>query len=265
MITPDDPRHGTYAGLVAHQKTGVAPCPACRAAGAKTRKAWRLDTHRNGPRTVPLGERAWRIACATPVLQLVRETGLAAETIHRMRRVGPGQVVKRSTRDRVLAAGIPTAIGVQRRLRALCAAGWSMQEVATFVGTTHADNYRKLLIRSNVKYVRESMAQAITNAYSTLASLNPPDERSASRSRNRARSNGWAPPSAWIDVDIDDPEAQPDPGWRPRGYGDKADLVEDFDWLVSQGESAELAAERLGVQVATIRTYRRDLEREDAA
>lgn len=40
-LTPDDPRHGTRAGIAAHQRQEIPTCQACRDEGARIRKAQR--------------------------------------------------------------------------------------------------------------------------------------------------------------------------------------------------------------------------------
>lgn len=52
-MSPQDPRHGTYAGASAHWKSGERPCEPCLAAGRRTRKRNRLAEAAGAPRTVP--------------------------------------------------------------------------------------------------------------------------------------------------------------------------------------------------------------------
>lgn len=54
-MSPDDPRHGTYAGTVAHYLSGIATCPPCREAGAEYRRhrRTRLYLKRSGSMVVP--------------------------------------------------------------------------------------------------------------------------------------------------------------------------------------------------------------------
>jgi len=44
-MTPDDPRHGTNAGYVAHRTTGVEPCQPCRKAAADYERQRFYDSH----------------------------------------------------------------------------------------------------------------------------------------------------------------------------------------------------------------------------
>jgi hypothetical protein len=42
-MTPDDPRHGTRAGCIAHRKDGERPCDPCRIADNAYMRAFRSD------------------------------------------------------------------------------------------------------------------------------------------------------------------------------------------------------------------------------
>ena len=52
-MSPNDPRHGTYAGAVAHWLEGGRPCPACFTAETRYRKARKLKHLRGEPVTFP--------------------------------------------------------------------------------------------------------------------------------------------------------------------------------------------------------------------
>lgn len=52
-MSPDDPRHGTYAGHVAHSEHGVPMCEACRAAGTRYMKRRRMRVQNGEQLTVP--------------------------------------------------------------------------------------------------------------------------------------------------------------------------------------------------------------------
>jgi transcriptional regulator with XRE-family HTH domain len=119
-------------------------------------------------------------------------------------------------------------------------------------------------------YVRRSTAERIAALYDEL-SMQLPDEstptgrKNASYARTVARKRGWLPPLAWDDIDQDESPrtGQSRPPGRP---GVLTQILEDFDWLTSAGESPEKAAERVGVTLATIRDYRlraarREMER----
>lgn len=204
-MPPDDPRHGTYAGAVAHQKSGelLQVCTPCLLAARRARKRWRLAKMHGREHTVPLGKEAWRLLTCTTAEQMARRSGIGLSSIHRLRSAGPDTVVLASTRDKILAANLPTAIGIQRRLRALARLGWSMRMVAAEMGTRWPDNLLVLLRRDQVKYVREDFALAVVAVYERLSMRLPPDGPGVSRARNRALAEGWYPPLAWDDIDHD--------------------------------------------------------------
>ena len=53
-MSPDDPRHGRYAGAVAHWlENRESPCPACYRAETRYRKQRKLDLLGGNPRLVP--------------------------------------------------------------------------------------------------------------------------------------------------------------------------------------------------------------------
>lgn len=52
-MTPEDPRHGTYAGGRAHRDLGQKPCRPCADAEARYQKARELDQLNGRPRMVP--------------------------------------------------------------------------------------------------------------------------------------------------------------------------------------------------------------------
>ena len=53
-MLPDDPRHGTDAGRVAHWRDGEKPCAPCARAAARAYAMRQLDAMRGTPRTVPI-------------------------------------------------------------------------------------------------------------------------------------------------------------------------------------------------------------------
>lgn len=94
--------------------------------------------------------------------------------------------------------------GVQRRLHALQAIGWSATALAGELGV-HRSAVQKLMRsqRSNT-----ATLAAVTDLYDRL-SMTPGPHRAAAR---YAAAHGWAPPLAWDDHSIDDPTAQPHRG-----------------------------------------------------
>lgn len=156
------------------------------------------------------------------------------------------------------------AIGSHRRVQALEAIGWTRADISKELG--HKRDYIKHVLAADVIFTRT--AEAIENVYEQLSETVPQDAptrragqwRKHETTRERARKAGYPPPSAWFGVDIDDPEAEPDPGWREYRRPITA-LLEDFDWLVGNGESEHMAATQLGVTLDAVQVARRRLER----
>lgn len=100
-------------------------------------------------------------------------------------------------------------IGTLRRLRALCALGWSTEHLAAELGVIRSA-VNNLMIYRDGRTVRPSTANAVAALYDRLSMTPGPSELS----RSRAAAKGWAPPLAWDDdEDMDDPKTKPY-AWR---------------------------------------------------
>lgn len=91
--------------------------------------------------------------------------------------------------------------GTRRRIQALLAAGWSTATIATHMDWIPGNIYR--LTRQT--HVTHRTAETVATIYEALAYTpvtDPP--RSIQRSRALAARNGWVPPMAWDDIDLDD-------------------------------------------------------------
>lgn len=204
-MSPDDPRHGSHAGAVAHWRAGETPCGPCGVAAYQDGKAARLDQARGRPRMVELGEKAWRIVCDSPRSQLAERTGILHHNLLGYEKTGPRMRVRRRTRDRLEQAGerpFWTTIGIQRRLQALTAAGWSMCEVSLRTGVD-TDVLKRIRRHPNPQFVKIRIGEAIAETYEDLQLLVAPAGRSSSWMRAEARRRGYAPALAWDDIDHD--------------------------------------------------------------
>ena len=94
------------------------------------------------------------------------------------------------------------ATGTRRRLRALSAIGWSLAALAAEMEYANPRSMQFMLHRDKVN--RETAAK-IAALFDRL-SMTPGPSKSA---RDRALSKGWAPPLAWDEGTIDDPNAVP--------------------------------------------------------
>ena len=96
------------------------------------------------------------------------------------------------------------ALGTQRRIKAMCAMGWTMEWIAGRLGVSVAMVSRTALVAEAVTAARAREIAALYNEVSVLSGPSEIVRRSAKRKR-------WAPPAAWDDID--------DPDERPKGLG----------------------------------------------
>lgn len=148
-----------------------------------------------------------------------------------------------------LAGGaVVDATGARRRIQALCAIGWSVQKVSQRSGIDRQAIDK--IMRGAATSART--VRAIREAYDGLWDEAPAESThyekcAVSRTRNHARAAGWAPPMAWDDETIDDPEATPSTGEFERHRVD----LDEWAHLVRSGESPARAAARIGTSLAT--------------
>lgn len=98
---------------------------------------------------------------------------------------------------------VPT-LGTARRIQALACLGWSTAELSRRLGM-HRSYLLKTLDRDTVEAMT---ALAVRRLYDEL-SMTWCTTLAASRTAAEARARGWAPPLAWDERAIDDPDAQP--------------------------------------------------------
>lgn len=149
------------------------------------------------------------------------------------RGMGPSKGLRAENAEKLLAVravpenlGSAVAVegaGIRRRLQALIAGGWPQAQLASRL-SMGPGNFGTLLHAEGVEVVAAT-ARAVTDLYEQMWRAAPADHgvtlQAASRARNQARANGWAPVGAWDDDTIDDPSAHPD--WTglcgtPQGY-----------------------------------------------
>ncbi len=101
------------------------------------------------------------------------------------------------------------AVGAVRRIRALATLGWSFREIGRRSGIT-----QRSIVDLNtgvIRNVRPDTYEAICRVYDELWDQPAPERRDGITGRmiRYAAKQGWAPPLAWDDDDIDDPAAEP--------------------------------------------------------
>lgn len=206
-MSPDDPRHGTTAGAQQHWKDGEAACDPCTTAYRRRRKRRDLDALGGRPHMVELGEKAYRVVCAYTPTELQRATQIPRNKFSDWRHDGPHARVHRRTREAVEAAatlGLPTAIGMQRRLQALAVIGKPLSEIAPVIGVAQSSLGR---LRRNRRptFVRQSVAPLVIEYYEKhqMDPVPEPPNHSQTQTMRLAHKHNWLPPFAWDDIDLD--------------------------------------------------------------
>lgn len=98
------------------------------------------------------------------------------------------------------------ATGTKRRIQALSALGWSTVVLGQRLGKLEV-NIRELTNRTSK--VRLRTAREISELYDELSMTRPPLTHGVKIVLAHARKNNYAPPLAWDDDMIDDPDAWP--------------------------------------------------------
>lgn len=101
---------------------------------------------------------------------------------------------------------MPSAVGSTRRVRALVALGWSQHELCRRTGLSPSTMSH--LIRGSVDRTNTDVVFRVAKLYDELSMTPGPSDYQ----RGRAKQHGWAPPLAWDDDTIDNPQAKPDLG-----------------------------------------------------
>lgn len=113
------------------------------------------------------------------------------------------------------------ATGTVRRIQALTAIGWSITAQAQRM-RRGARAHAHLLYATQVT---AGIARLVARQYEQLSGTAAPVGQYSLRTRRWAMGQGWPPPLAWEDVDIDDPDAVPNLGADTDDFVDEV-LVE---------------------------------------
>jgi hypothetical protein len=122
-------------------------------------------------------------------------------------------------REGRLQPGMVPAVGVTRRLQALSALGWTVNDIAARMGTTAVNVHQ--MRRGRSAEVTRMVAARVNAVYEELSGTAGPSVRV----RGHAQRQGWAPPLAWDDDAIDNPDAKPVTASAPRSRIDLDDLA----------------------------------------
>lgn len=129
------------------------------------------------------------------------------------------------------------ALGAARRIQALCAIGYSMEDIGARIGV-HRTNIG-MYASGKWQLMSRRLFTAVLDLYEDCWDQPGGNERAARKAAER----GWVPPLAWDDDALDDPAAVPDTGKRTR----RADgQFENLEWLLSAGVGWEEACRRAG-------------------
>lgn len=210
--------HGTTARAKGRPACGVpaCSCPPCRAAENaydKRRRYLNATGRTLMVDTTPVAAHLRRLFDAgAGWSQLAAATGCSSSTLHA---IHTGRILecRRATANKILAVqagdAIPhgrmlPAIGSIRRLHALLAAGHRCLDISAASGVEHS--MISDLVNERLTATKRHVAERIDAGYRRLVN----STGTSARSKNRALRCGWAPPGAWDDDTIDDPNALPD-------------------------------------------------------
>lgn len=217
MSTKTLPAHGTYArGNGAPGYREPCTCGPCYQAMRRGRKKYTVNRQLGRPGLVdatPARERLNLLTVTMTWAQICAATGNESRNLQLIAD-GRRTQIRRSTLTRILAVQpeppapgkYVDATGIRRRIQALRAIGWSAKVIAEKASS--AECRIQLIAAGDQPTVRQGLATKIRKVYTELSETAAPAGRSATRTRNHAIANGWAPPGAWDE--IDDPTAVPD-------------------------------------------------------
>lgn len=266
------PAHGTRSRYSAH----CCRCRSCRAAHS--------EYERNRSRQKAYG--TWEpYVDADPVRAHVRGlmakglgwrriadlAGLPRATMNRLLYGQPGKRspssrVRKNTANRLLAVrfsqelladcALTDATGTWRRIQALVAIGWPKVHIARALG------YKGQGLQLHEDLVLVSTARKVAELYEALWSADPVahgvSARQAARARHHAADRGWAPPMAWDDDAIDDPDSTPHADeQRPNDKRPAADRMEDIEHLAAFDTPLDEIASRVGVSTNYVQSLLR--------
>lgn len=214
-MSPDDPRHGTHAGALAHRRGGPPMCLPCEVAARRYIKATKMRLDKGIRNRIPLGQRAYDILTHVGPTQVAEATGLWRNNLYRTQRRGPSAIVLRSTRDAILRVQAPTAAGTQRRIQALAMKGHTLTVISAESGV-HLDRLAVISRRDTPPdRVRPHVALGVAAAFERLRDVDPPNRPENVRRRTLSARQGWLLAEVWDDIDdpTEDPLAEGDPDW----------------------------------------------------
>lgn len=184
-------------------------------------------------------------------------SGITIDTIRTILSEAGTSRIRRSTAARILALPIPDlnhlpatqtipAAGSTRRLQALATLGWSNHTLAAH---TRLKPAQLDLVRTGTATITVEAARAIRDLYERLWATSAPvtgtsNQKATAAARAEASRNNWAPPMAWDDDTIDQPDAKDQRGRHARRS--PADLRDAFRQAQLVTDDLAVIADRLG-------------------
>lgn len=173
--------------------------------------------------------------------------GLMVRTEKAILAVKPEDILGRPN----LNGSVPN-IGTRRRIQALMAMGWRHQDLTPLLGFNSGN-----VVHQAGNWITRRKHEATKGVYDRLWNQRGPATRI---SLARVAKAGYAPPLAWDDDSIDDPNAEPDLGAKvyaqgrpPAGAIRRSEaIVEDVEFLLNDGHTWSTIPDRLGTTPAAL-------------
>lgn len=260
--------HGTTARAKGRPSAGIpgCPCPRCRRAENAYDKRRRFLNQTGRTLMVDTAPVAAHLrglfAAGAGWIQLAAISGCSTSTLHNLL-TEQNPRCRRATANKILAIqpgdaipdhrGIP-ATGTVRRVRALMTLAHTCRAISQACQIDHST--LSDLLTGRLDAVSIGLANRVADGYRTLSRTTG----ASARSRNRATRERWAPPAAWDDDTIDDPNAQPEYG-RELSFHERAELRREeiihFAW---HGDTPEQILARLNgeMSISTVRQIVQD-------
>lgn len=243
-------------------------------------KQWRVERARGLKRRTDTGRarahiQALMASHGVSIRSIGEAAGVSASTISLIERGGVNSVGVKLEKailavrvedifERPNPRGSVPIIGTRRRIQALMAIGWRHQDLTPMLGFRSAN-----LVHQGGHWVTRQKHDAVKDLYDRLWKRPGP---ATAQSMGRVAKAGYAPPLAWDDDSIDDPNAVPDLGAEVHTHGPAKEdairladtLVENVEFLVTTGIGWAAIPDRLGMKPNTIerslqRSGRQDL------
>lgn len=213
-------------------------------------KRWRVERARGHKRTTDPKRAQIHVQTLTAThgvsIRAIAETaGVTPSVISNLNRgICPGlkvttekailAVTPQAIFNRPLQTGFVPNIGARRRIQALMAIGYRHQDLTPQLGFSTGT-----LLHQIGEWISKAKHDAVAALYEELWDTPGP---APATSRVRIEKAGYAPPMAWDDDTIDDPNAEPDLGEKQLK---KDTIAEDVEFLAKTGATREEIAARL--------------------